>query len=264
MPWSGEGFDVLKFAIESINQQKLKASDKILVIAKPDLILNSKLTNSLRDWKVFTPGKKCLPGESRNIGIANISSDISHIILMDADDISHPDRLSKLSKPFYNGFNGVVGSQAVIFSGLKLFGRFLFFGYPKMPISESKIKEELGKNRIPIVMSSIMFDRQILQTVKGYPENLARGEDLEFMKDIVANHHRVINIHEVLYAYRRKPLQKFSGYLEDVEARGVDNFLWIRYALHICKRIYFIIIGIPVSIKWWGIDEKFLIETGDV
>ena len=134
-------------------------------------------------------------------------------------------------------------------------------------IAEKKIKEELGKNRVPIVMPSIMFDRKILQTVKGYPENLARGEDLVFIKAIVANHHSVMNIHEVLYAYRRKPLQNFSGYLEDVVARGVHNFLPIRYLLHIWKRVFFIIIGISASIKWWGIEEKlnkFLIETRDL
>ena len=266
MPWAGEDFEIFKFAIESINQQILQANEKILVVAKPDLILDKQITNILRGWKVIRPGKKCLPGESRNIGIANLSSDISHIMLMDADDISHPNRLSALSKPFQNGFNGVAGSQAVIFSGLTLFGRFLFCGYPKMPLSRGKIEEELGKNRVPIVMSSIMFDRKILQSVKGYPENLARGEDLEFIKDIVANHHKVMNIQEVLYAYRRKPLQKFSGYLEDVMARGVHNFLWIRYLLHIWKRVFFIIIGIPVSIKWWGIEQKlakYLIDTGD-
>lgn len=186
---------------------------------------------------------------------------------MDADDISHPNRISALSKPFQIGFNGVVGSQAVIFSGVKFFGRSLFCGYPKMPLSEKKIKEELRKNRVPIVMSSIMFDREILQTVKGYPENLARGEDLEFIKAIVANQHSVMNIHEVLYAYRRKPLQDFSGYLEDVVARGVHNFLRIRYFLHIWKRVFFIIIGISSSIKWRGIESKlnkFLIETRDL
>jgi len=267
MPWAGEDYEILKLAIESINQQKLKASEKILIVAKPDLILDQKLTNNLRDWKIITPEKKCLPGESRNIGIANISSDISHIILMDADDISHPNRLSALSKPFQNGFNGVAGSQAVIFSGMKFFGRFLFCGYPKMPLSERKIEEELENNRVPIVMPSIMFDRQILQTVRGYPENLVRGEDLQFMKEIVANHHRVMNINEALYAYRREPLQKFSSYLEDVLARGVHDFLWLRYFLHIWKRVFFIIIGVPVSISWWGTEEKLmkvLIETGDV
>lgn len=267
MPWAGEDFEIIKFAIQSINQQTVQASEKILIIAIPDLILDKKLTNFLQDWKVITPGKRCLPGESRNIGMANISSDISHIILMDADDISHPNRISALSKPFQIGFNGVVGSQAVIFSGVKFFGRSLFCGYPKMPLSEKKIKEELRKNRVPIVMPSIMFDREILQTVKGYPENLARGEDLEFIKAIVANQHSVMNIHEVLYAYRRKPLQDFSGYLEDVVARGVHNFLRIRYFLHIWKRVFFIIIGISSSIKWRGIENKlnkFLIETRDL
>lgn len=260
LPWAGEPKETLAFAIQSVNQQTSKPFEKILIIAKIDLVISQELNPLLVDWKVISPNKNCLPGEARNFGFRNLNIQSTHILLLDADDISHPDRIAQLSSIFIDGKCKVIGSQAVLFKKSTKSSQIKFFGYPKVELLEEKIKSALLKNRIPMVMASIMFDRRIIDYQIAYREDLQRSEDLEFLKLIISRGFPVMNIDKVLYAYRRKPLQKIADYRLDVKSRGVNNFLVLRYIMHLAKRIFFFVWRVNTTFEWKKIAKDFEIN----
>jgi glycosyltransferase involved in cell wall biosynthesis len=259
MPWAGEPKDTLAYAIQSINQQTSKPFEKLLITARKDLVVSQELSPLLVNWKVISPNKNCLPGEARNFGLRNLNNESTHILLLDADDISHPERIARLSSSFTDGNCKVVGSQAVLFTQSTKRSDIKFFGYPKVKLGEEKIKSELLKNRIPMVMASIMFDRRIVDSQIAYPEDLKRGEDLEFLKLVISSGFPIMNIDKVLYAYRRKPLQSFEDYRLDVKFRGVKNFLIFRYTIHLAKRIFFLAWRVNTTFQW----KKIAMEIED-
>ena len=250
LPWAGEPKKTLAYAIQSINQQTSMPFEKILITAKEKLIVSQELNPLLVDWKVISSDKNCLPGEARNFGFSNLNKESTHILLLDADDISHPERIAHLSSMFIDGKCKVIGSQAVLFTISTRSSQIKFFGYPKVALSKEKIESALLKNRIPMVMPSIMFDRRIIDSQIAYPEDLQRGEDLEFLKLIVSSGFPIMNIDKVLYAYRRKPLQKIADYRLDVKFRGVKNFVVFRYIMHLAKRIIFFVWRVNTTFEW--------------
>lgn len=95
------------------------------------------------------------------------------VAVLDADDISHPDRLARQAA-FLKQHPDValVGSWAqYIDEKGKIFDEF------KPPSDQQELQDCLGWTN-PIVHSSAMYRRQLAQEVGGYPENIVWAQDL--------------------------------------------------------------------------------------
>ena len=97
----------------------------------------------------------------------------NYIAILDADDISCPDRFSQ-QVTFLDQHNDValVGSWALYIDEQgKVFGRF------EPPVNQDELLDSLGWTN-PIVHSSAMFRRQLAKQVGGYPKDIIWAQDL--------------------------------------------------------------------------------------
>jgi len=136
--------------------------------------------------------------ESLNIGIARART--NYIARIDADDVSHLDRLEKQIKFMDNNPNLVLLSSSynvMLESGEIICTRFL-------PVEDKCIREAITKWN-PFCHSSAFFRKKVFEKVGGYSKRYELAEeDYDLWKRII-QHGEVANIREPLIDYRIAP-----------------------------------------------------------
>jgi glycosyltransferase involved in cell wall biosynthesis len=105
-----------------------------------------------------------------NFGLKNSSNDI--IALMDADDISHPERLELQVKNYSNNSNEVVFTTAAYFKNNKI----VFKG--ESSANHDQIYKKLALHG-PYNNATALFNRKLFLENNGYDESIVFGEDHE-------------------------------------------------------------------------------------
>lgn len=152
-------------AVQSILEQTRKPDEVVLVVDGP---VSAELENVISNFekqpvfKVFRFAENQGHGNARCKGLEICSNDI--IALMDADDISLPDRFEKQLKAFFDDPKlSVVGGNIDEFIG----SRENKVGSRIVPSEDTEIKEYM-KKRCPFNQMTVMFRKAHVQQVGGY------------------------------------------------------------------------------------------------
>lgn len=182
-------------AVDSIRQQSFK-NWRLIIVDDASTDSSDKYLSSLNDKRIHTISLVSNHGQgtARNIAIAQCESQF--IAIMDADDISHPDRL--LAQVDYlqrHPSVGVVGTQ------FQYLGRDARqgFGSP-LPCSHEDIYANLLAGKHAIVNASAMFRASLLKAVGAYQSSRA-GEDWDIFLRL-GEASRLSNLSQTMYFYR--------------------------------------------------------------
>src|SRR5437660_1337276 len=150
----------------------------------------------LRGWKerdsrirLFRTDRKLGLSGSSNLVISK--SDAPILARMDADDISHPDRLRRQSEVIESRPDVV--AVGTLCHGIDAEGR----------LTRPRDRWRLVRRSryIPFPHGSTMFRREAFEAVRGYDERLPVGEDQDFFKEMTSVG-CVVTIPDVLYYFR--------------------------------------------------------------
>lgn len=154
-----------KEALESVINQTIKPDEIVLVVDGPipdsiDEVIKDYEGNSF--FRVIRLSKNVGHGNARRIGLENCSNEL--VALMDADDISVPDRFEKQIKCFQE-------DKALSISG----GNIQEFidsientvGIREVPQNDTDIKEYM-KKRCPFNQVTVMFKKTDVENAGGY------------------------------------------------------------------------------------------------
>lgn len=152
-------------AVGSILEQTVKPSEVVLVVDGP---VSDKLDGiiseyeKLESFKVIRLTENFGHGKARRVGLENCSFEL--VALMDADDISLPDRFEKQLAMFVSDPElSVVGGNIAEFTGAET----NVIGYRVVPEKHADICEYL-KKRCPFNQMTVMLKKSDVQKVGGY------------------------------------------------------------------------------------------------
>jgi len=151
---------------------------------------------ALREWGRkdarirFYQSRECL-GLSRSSNLIVSKSCAPVIARMDADDISHPNRLERQWKIIQS--NSDVVAVGTLCDGID------DGGHKVRPRDRWRVVRR--SRYIPFPHGSVMFRRETFDEVGGYREELAGGEDQDLFSRMTTKG-RVVTLPDILYRYR--------------------------------------------------------------
>lgn len=154
-----------KIAVDSILQQTVEPDEVVLVVDGPVPDELDKIICSYEEKSVFNVIR--LPenvghGEARRIGLKNCKNEL--VALMDADDISFPERFEQQLEMFRGDEELViVGSHISEFIGEEE----NIVSYRRVSLTDEEIKIDM-KKRCPMNQVTVMFKRSEVEKVGGY------------------------------------------------------------------------------------------------
>jgi glycosyltransferase involved in cell wall biosynthesis len=146
---------------------------------------------ALRDKRIYLheSGKRLGLAGSANAVVLRSGAPV--VARMDADDISHPDRLRRQWNVLKS--HPDVAAIGTLCNGIDAKGRVV------RPRDRWRLLRR--SSYIPFPHGSVMFRRQVFDQVGGYDEESAGGEDQDlFLR--MASRGRVLTLPDVLYSYR--------------------------------------------------------------
>jgi len=124
-------------------------------------------------------------------------SGYSYYARMDADDISHPDRLSKQYTLLRN--NADIAACSCNCEYINLSGEII--GNSTVPLSSSLIEWEIKNGLRGMVHGSLMIRTQVLAEIGGYRQQFIQAEDTDLFFRLIEQH-KMRNLAEFLYQIR--------------------------------------------------------------
>jgi hypothetical protein len=141
----------------------------------------------------------CTLGEARNVGCLLARG--RYIAIMDADDVSVPDRLTREVKFMEEHPHVALLGGATEWINVE--GKSL--GFDEFPTEDHEIKSELAV-RCPFCQSAVMIRSHAFRLVGGYRAAFALAEDYDLWLRIAERFH-VANLKETVLKYRIHPYQ---------------------------------------------------------
>ncbi len=163
--YKGDNPEWFKTATDSILNQTAPPDEIVLVVDGPvtdelNNIITAYENNSL--FKVIRLEENVGHGNARRIGLQNCSNE--YVALMDADDISLPQRFEKQIALFLEDISlDIVGANITEFIGEPQ----NIVGKRTVPQTDAQIKEYL-KTRCPFNQMTVMFKKNSVNSVGGY------------------------------------------------------------------------------------------------
>ncbi len=189
----------LYLSTRSILNQSFRYFELIIVVDGPvSPEASSYLQEFARDSNVVLLWLKqnCGASHARNVGIIRASG--KYIAIMDADDISHPDRLSVQLDFIEKTRANVVSSWLQIIDD-----KGVIVGTRRLPLSYKKIIF-MSFFRCPIHNPSVFGEAEIIKRYL-YDESLTVSEDYELWVRMLADRLILLNMREELVQYRQDP-----------------------------------------------------------
>lgn len=147
---------------------------------------------------------------ARNMAVEATDSDF--LLICDADDVSHPERVSRLMACARLVDAQVVGGQALLLNK-----RGLVFGVTSMPTSARACRDLAEAGKMPVIHPSCLIRTTAFKRVGGYDVELKRSQDLHLMIRLTEIGALIVNSPEVVVAYRYPLLVPFKRYCEEHE-----------------------------------------------
>ena len=238
MPCKFEHLPFLPVSLLSVMNSSLKPNQ--LIFVADGFVPNWELRTFLLEtgWQVISNNEILGPGASKNIGLNLLNSDIDYVAFLDADDVMHPDRLSRSVKRIENSGLDIVGCQAVFFTyDYEQNCLQKLNGHPYRNESFLKIKSRNERSKVGMVFASMVVKKEIFANLGGFPPHAMRGEDFLFIKKVLDHGFVIENLGEILYGYQHSLFDGYSLFKNDQKARGNDRNILYRYALNCLYRI---------------------------
>lgn len=192
-----EDIQLLKAAVASIKNQTYKEWELIICDdGSTDTTMRAVKQIAGKDARirVIRNQKNRGAGYARNACIR--ASAGKYIAVMDADDISEPQRLEKQAAfldqhPEY----ALVGCNARMIDSRGIWGERI--------LEENPVKESF-LSTLPFVHPSVMLRREVIEELHGYAVTklTRRVEDYEFLMRLYACGYKGYNMQEMLFSYR--------------------------------------------------------------
>ncbi len=251
-------------AVDSVLNQTVRPSEVVLVVDGP---VPEDLDNIIKEYeqnpcfKVIRFEENRGHGDARRVGLENCTNEI--VALMDADDISIPERFEKQIKEFADDANlDIVGGNITEFidEPANAVGKRLVY------TSDEDIKLDM-KKRCPMNQMTVMFKKSSVQGVGGYIDWFCDEDYYLWLRMALANM-RFANVPETLvYArvgkemYQRrggikyfKSEAKLQGYM--LKKRVIS---FPRYIVNVNKRLIVQVL-LPNKLRGW-VFKKFARKT---
>lgn len=187
-----------KLAVDSILNQTCKPDEVVLVVDGPVTETLDEIINNCEKTNVFNVirlTENLGHGNARRIGLENCKNEL--VALMDADDISVPDRFEKQLSVFENDKKvSVVGGNISEFidNPKNIVGRRI------VPKKDAEIKEYI-KKRCPMNQVTVMFKKSHVNNVGGYIDWYCE-EDYYLWIRLALKGYKFANINETLVNVR--------------------------------------------------------------
>lgn len=195
LPIYNEPLDYVSKSVQSILNQTYKDFKLIVIFDSPSNLEVINYVEELKtiDSRIFTIKNEKNLGlvASLNKGIVYCTDD--YVALMDADDISEPDRFETQLKYLEENDLDFISSNVIWFNDEKNLCQY------QIPTSSNEIKKMLKHGSI-YCHPTFFFKREILDKVKY--ENALYCEDYLFVIRLVENNYKLGNCPEYLLKYR--------------------------------------------------------------
>ena len=166
------GAAYLEEAVSSIVNQSFEAWE-LIIIENGSTDNSPTILASYHDRRIIVERLPGNIGRTPALRRAAEKARGEYIAVLDADDVSHPERLAK-QVTYMDTHDDVVlvGTWTV-----RIDGRGTVIGRWSPPIEETEIRDSLGWTN-PIVHSSAMYRRCVAEDVGGYPAGLPYAQDI--------------------------------------------------------------------------------------
>lgn len=189
-----------ELAVESLYKQTLLPSEVIVVgDGKLSRALYEKieaLKKKHHSLKYFELEENRGIGAASNFGISKCKNEL--VAKMDSDDISVPDRIEKQVVAFEKDKElSILGGQLEEFAN----------NNPEEIVSRREVPtdfediKKFARRRSPLNNPTIMFRKNDIEAVGGYPE-MSRAEDYYLFAKLIAANKKLRNLPDVLVKYR--------------------------------------------------------------
>lgn len=196
--YSGDNPEYFKTAVESVLNQTRKPDEVVLVV---DGAVTKTLDNMITDYEksdifnVIRLPENAGHGNARRIGLENCKYEL--VALMDADDISVPERFKKQLEVFEN-------DEAVSLVGGNI-SEFInvpenIVGNRTVPQNDNEIKAYMQK-RCPMNQVTVMFKKTAVNNVGGYIDWYCEEDYYLWIRLALAGY-KFANIGEILVNVR--------------------------------------------------------------
>lgn len=253
-------------AMNSIFEQTLQPDEVVLVVDGPICAeltsVVDKYTESHKQLKVIQLEKNQGHGTARRIGIESCSYDF--IAIMDADDMSVPDRFEKQINIFKtNSQVSIVGGQIYEFVD----NTNNIVGIRNVPEKDADIKEYM-KKRCPMNQVTVMFRKEHILSVGGYIDWYCEEDYYLWIRMAVAEM-QFYNLSENLVfvrvgkeMYQRRGGTKYFKSEEKLQYYMLTKKLIspLRYLINVTERLIIQVL-MPNKLRSW-IFKKFARKQG--
>ncbi|MEN3014690.1 MAG: glycosyltransferase [bacterium] len=258
-----ENSNLLKLSVESIINQTFEDFEFLIALDKPDnmealeiLEYYAKLDSRV---KLFVNEYNYGRSRSRNLLVAK--SNGTYIAIMDADDISLPNRLKEEIETLEKRDVDVVGSWIAEFNDY--FGKNVF-SYRKVPEHHKDIVR-YAKFRSPVNHATALFKKNLFIYVEGYDESLHHGEDYHLFVKMIKHGASFYNIQDVLllcrlndYFRKRRGLKIFKqDYLLMKKIYNLGFLNRIEFLANLALRLSYRILPDNLFKKAFDLQRRF-------
>lgn len=261
--YGGDNPEWFETAIESVINQSAKPDEVILVVDGPvpgNLDEVIKKYEAIDLFKVIRLDENRGHGEARRIGLQNCSNEL--VALMDADDISSPDRFEKQLEVFEKDTDiAICGSNITEFTD----DPQNIVGSRNVPQEDRDIKEYL-KKRCPMNQVTVMFKKSKVDSVGGYIDWFCE-EDYYLWLRMYLDGMKFSNISDVLVNVRvGKDMYNRRGGIKYFKSEaGIQKYMLQNkiigiptYTVNILKR-FVVQVLLPNKLRGW-VFKKFARE----
>jgi len=253
--YGGDNPEHFKTAVESILNQTVTPNEIVLVVDGP---VQDDLNTVILDFEnreafnVIRLKENMGHGNARRIGLENCKYEL--VALMDADDISVPDRFERQLEIFsqYQSISVVGGNMAEFINTPTN-----VIGFRNVPQKDSEIKLYM-QNRCPMNQVTVMFKKQDIYAVGGYIDWFCE-EDYYLWLRLMLGNYSFMNINKVLVYVRvgKDMIHRRGGwkyFLSEVQLQKYMKSKGIiaihKFIINVGKR-YFVQILLPNKLRSW-------------
>ena len=258
--YGGDRPDWFRTAVDSILDQSCEPDEVVLVVDGPvprelDAVIG--MYEQMPQFKVIRLPENRGHGNARRIGLAQCSHPL--VALMDADDISCPDRFARQLELFAEDPSlSAVGGMITEFVDDPAH----VVGKRSVPLLDAEIKAEL-KVRCPMNQVTVMFRRDLVEQVGGYIDWYCEEDYYLWLRMVLADM-KFANSPNVLVNVRvgKEMYQRRGGWRYFISEAKLQKLMLTkgvigpgRFAVNVGKRLIVQVL-LPNRLRGW-VFQKF-------
>lgn len=263
--YGGDNPQWFSTAVDSILNQTAKPDEVVLVVDGPvPETLDQLICAYEKDpsFRVIRLAQNMGHGEARRAGLEACQYDL--VALMDADDISNPERFEKQLNAFENNLDlTIVGGNITEFVEIPS----NVVGIRTVCTEDSQIKQDM-KKRCPMNQVTVMFRKQAVDTVGGYIDWFCE-EDYYLWLRLMLDGAVFANIPEILVNVRvgKEMYQRRGGWKYFSSEAKLQKWMLQQkmigfgtYVINVAKRLIVQVL-LPNRLRSW-VFQKFARKHG--